>query len=684
MSLQNLKIKNYLFLFLFLVLEVLILISTAKRTLIEYYPGYYDQAAYLYNTYKFYYFSVEKNLFKSSIYSLWSPSSTGVLTYANNLLFIYLFGVGRLSALYINFLYLVSAQFFIYYSISKYTKSNLAGLFALGLFSTVNFPFFFAGGVFDLRFDFGTTCLYSILLSLIICSDLFLKRKYIIPIALVGSFCILNRFIAVIYVFGLYISYIFYLYYFSINKLSIKNKLQELKNFNNKIRNIIIVIAITTFVTFPFLIHNFNKIYSYYFLGHFLSEEKNIRAAEQNVHNFWDSISYYPISVFRDHLGHYFFYAFIIYILIIFFYNSFLYFKNNTINSKNQKKSKDIFILLAISIFIPIFLLTLDVSKSPVVGQIVVPSIIFFFTIFTSKNFFLDNTNKFIKNFTYLFFIFCSCILISFETKPAFKETSFQQAKSINELYSKIYFIIKKNYYSKPIISFIDQQDFFDYAPLAIWAVENKNEWLDLATVSSGGILEKSKNELIQLIKSSNIVLIPKTSISGIYPVYTSYKKYKLDMYNYLNKNFTYDGNFILFDGYKVDIYSKPNILITGLTKDSWVTHDGILITIPNQSKKNSLNLSLKFKYTQEININNLDVNLVCKYLKACKFSKEIYLENNNNFIFVNIKIPEQFSKDELKFNLKFNQFFIPNLVNKSNDQRKLSLIFDSFEITQN
>ena len=47
----------------------------------------------------------------------------------------------------------------------------------------------------------------------------------------------------------------------------------------------------------PFLFLARDAIYNYYVVGHFLSAEKYIRAAEQGVRSLWDDLTYYPWSV---------------------------------------------------------------------------------------------------------------------------------------------------------------------------------------------------------------------------------------------------------------------------------------------------------------------------------------------------------------------------------------------------
>lgn len=123
---------------------------------------------------------------------------------------------------------------------------------------------------------------------------------------------------------------------------------------------------------------NWQNIYNYYFVGHLIGNEKNIRMNELGIQNLYQALLYYPKSLFISHLGS----VFLFILGVIFTYAIFGYLFIKTVYKKsiNVQYNKEIICFLSLAILLPFIVLNLDASKTPVVINILVPPILFLST----------------------------------------------------------------------------------------------------------------------------------------------------------------------------------------------------------------------------------------------------------------------------------------------------------------
>lgn len=290
-------------------------------------------------------------------------------------------GANRLSALTINLGYFLILQIYGFYVIKTLTKSSCYGLIFIGLILSVGAPYFWAGGINDFRIDFIAFNLYGLLVGSILISNVFEDKKWTYISCFFAIYCFCMRFITVFYIFGMIgltllsfvIDLIFCAYFFKKNILVCYSNYPD----NKRIRNLIRFCIIFSIAFVIVCILTKDQLLNYYFVGHYAGEEKFLRLKESGVLNFSDYLYFYPQSLVKDHLGFFIFkligsFYFIVAIQII---GSF--FQRKSILLKNNGQEFRVVYFLLYSILSPLLILTMDISKSPVVASIMVVPFIY-------------------------------------------------------------------------------------------------------------------------------------------------------------------------------------------------------------------------------------------------------------------------------------------------------------------
>ena len=352
----------------------------------NFYPAQFDQAAYLplfYRTYE----AIQKQGFISGLVN--SP------TLANAILFpiqasisFLIFGASRFNALLINFVYLIALQLYCILTVKAVFKKSYLAILFLGMFLCINAPFSReSGGLFDVRTDLIAFCAYGIFVCSVIRSQFFLDRKWSVLSALMACLTILLRTITLVYFSGIIACLLVYLLFKQIKGFHAQTVIH--KENKTRLVNLILFCVSIAIIAVPWVWMNKEALYNYYVVGHILNGEKYIRALEAGITNTWQSIFYYSHSLLFIHIGNlaltFFISLFLLYSLLHIIYKKYnpSFFSSqksrSTITMNTETWRMGTIFLLA-SIFVPMIILTLDVSKSPIVANIMVtPTIWLFF-----------------------------------------------------------------------------------------------------------------------------------------------------------------------------------------------------------------------------------------------------------------------------------------------------------------
>src|SRR6266436_2082609 len=361
------RIHTVLLIVLFAV-EAMIFYVHVARDIAPFYPSNFDQLSYYIATYDL--ISAFHARGPSVIVDelLQPNSATGTTFVLQGALLSLIGGENRTAILSINLVYLLALQFVFFVVIRTRTGRTDLAWIAMALLQSLSTLFNGAGGIYDYRIDFSAFCLYGIW------SCSFLRTRRTLLVAALGILLVYSRFFTIIYVGGVLGTLL------AINTYGIwRNPSPYLTAVAaRRIRNILLSGTIIAVVCGARLFLSRAAIYDYYVVGHVLGEEKFIRAHELGLYTIADHLFYYPKSILEKHVG-------LLTLLMAGALAGWSLWSDRVTTSElftRPRRFRQEFITLGLAILIPVAFLTINVSKSPVVGGIVAVPIVLAMVLF--------------------------------------------------------------------------------------------------------------------------------------------------------------------------------------------------------------------------------------------------------------------------------------------------------------
>src|SRR6266478_8519045 len=356
------RIHTVLLITLFAV-EASIFYAHVARDIAPFYPSNFDQLYYYLATYDLIGAFHARGPIVLVEELLQLSSATGTTFVLQGALLSLIGGENRTAILSINLVYLLALQFVFFVVIRRRTgRADLAWI-GMALLLSLSTLFNGAGGIYDYRIDFSAFCLYGIWTCLLVWSRSFLRTSRALVVVAIGILLVYSRFFTVIYVGGVLGALL------AINTYGIwRNPSPYLTAVAaRRIRNILLSGTIIAVVCGARLFLSRAAIYDYYVVGHVLGEEKFIRAHELGLYTVAGHLLYYPKSIIEKHVG-------LLTFLIAGALAAWSLWSDRVTLSElltRSRRFRQEFITLGLAILIPVAFLTINVSKSPVVGGIV-------------------------------------------------------------------------------------------------------------------------------------------------------------------------------------------------------------------------------------------------------------------------------------------------------------------------
>jgi hypothetical protein len=363
-----------------ILVEFLLFRHYLHREVVWAYPQYTDQVAYLSQAYETYESMKSRGIVRAI--AAQPPIAQGALMPVQAGLFFFVAGPSRQSALDLNFIYFALLQCGLVGTVRWLAGRWDVAWIALGLLLSAGTPFLGAGGIADFRMDFIAFCLYGLLLCAVIRSRVLADWRWAPAVALVGAVLIGFRFIAAVYVAGALglLAVVFIARLFS-------RDAPTRHDSRRRLAALLIAGAILALLVAPLLWANRNAIHDYYWVNHVTGAEKEVRAAEVGANEWAAALMYYPRSLLTRHAG----FAFLATAGAILIgaalvrlggervrAGSVARSEEGTTGSKRETTPLDTYPLsLAWAasgafLIVPLAALTMDVSKSPVVADVMV------------------------------------------------------------------------------------------------------------------------------------------------------------------------------------------------------------------------------------------------------------------------------------------------------------------------
>jgi hypothetical protein len=362
----------------------------AEREVAWAYPANHDQTVFLSQTYETYETILDQGLWaglwhgfnvlgpqntlahlQASLRENSSPppaarrSATGALIHIQGALLFLMLGPSRLSALTLNFLYFALLQLVLAWTLHWLTRRWSVALIGVGILLTAVAPFYYVGGLMDFRIDFIALCIYGVLMGLVLRSGVFASRRWSLVAGAVSALLVLFRFITAVYltgIFGLLVPY------FCFRLCRRRRDPAAWQVELRRLTGLLTAGLILALVTGPVLWHRREAIKHYYIVGHVTGQEKHIRAQQFSANHPY---AFYTRSLLLDQAGP----TFLTLCALMFGIGLVLALRAKSAAQRARDRAGlDValaYVFLGTSLVVPLIILPMHISPSPVVVNIV-------------------------------------------------------------------------------------------------------------------------------------------------------------------------------------------------------------------------------------------------------------------------------------------------------------------------
>lgn len=573
---------------LLFVIEALVFYTQLASRITPFYPPHYDQLVYMVEVYRLI------DAFQTGGWAaLFAPiihpaSPNGVSFAVQGALLTLIGGPNRTAMLSLNLLYVLALQLVLFKTVRARLQRVEFAWMATALLLSLAAPFYYAGGLYDFRIDFSALCLYGIWVCLILRSDGFSDLRVGLIAAAVGVWLILLRFITVVYLGAVFGGLLVVL----LVGIRIATSPEKRADYVRRARNLFICGALTAALAFPVLFAARRHLYDYYGIGHLLSDEKHIRAAELGIGTLFEHLIFYPNNLIHFQLGRPS--LWLISALLAAAVAATLLFERATLRQRLARVRRRGFdlIVCALALGVPLAILTLNFAKSPVVAGIaVVPIILLAVTLSASiwpgdmqpgagllapvplAGLRLAGIGYFVVGFA------------AFLGNSAVDTNGVPRAdrERIVRLNEAIVRYAQERGVTNPKLSVDRVADYINVGTLELYGYESFRR---IANFSGHfghggyGIFATSREDALRLIGNSDIVVLTDAHLDRAhpYPMNAKIKEYWGELWQWANENLT----LVLKEdvlGIPHHVFMRPSMKIGGFS-GRWITSAGLRIEV--------------------------------------------------------------------------------------------------------
>jgi hypothetical protein len=661
-----------------LAFEALLLWSFYCREIAWYPPLNFDQLAYLEEAYRLRERILEHGLGDPLRVSWYKGHVSGLLLPIEGALSGLLLGGARWPQLAVNFVFFGALQVFAFYTARNVWDRRVFGYAVVGLIlcqATAWLPW---GGLFDFRMDFSAYCLYGIWACAVLRSKLFLDRPWAIGCGLIGGFLILHRFFTVIYLLGAGAGFAGVCVAVGFIRRADSDLARRMwRRFYNLSLSAGLIIIIGA----PILILNWPAIHDYYVVGHVVSNEKYIRAAELGIKDTVGHLLFYPQSIIRDHLGQTFLLGSAITIAGGLAARCFGRSGNLGTGMKPETYRDETFLLQVVfllgAMLGPIIVLTADIAKSVVVGGIVgVPAALLIVTLAARVTRKLRGP-EFSRASKLL--VAASLAVFALGLFNLFNRTSrhlpeYAQRRDLNRLVELEDWLI--NYASErgwrdPYISYDLISDRLNSGVLNVSALEQSREPIVFHTLLGAAMTGIGESEALSLLKASDFVILTTLQKTGLFPFYRDVARYWDHLKAWADEEMI-PVRTVPFDGFTATVYARPSAILSGLS-GGWLTPDGLSIEAPRAALLRFPKIRLSGATDYSRLPKTPDVSATVDTAAGPQSVPASFHRTDTGYeILIDTSATELPPADSIILHLHFDTFFVPKNVGKSDDAREL------------
>jgi hypothetical protein len=595
-ALQPTSYRYAVYLSLLFAAEAVVFYVQMVDQIAPFFPKNFDQTSYINYTYRLFE-TIRDHGWASILSEIAHPSTpSGTALIVQGAVIAFFGGPNRTALASLNLIYFIILQLVVFQTIRVRTRNIYLALVAIALLLSMPTIFNSAGGIFDFRMDFAAFCLYGIWTCLIVWSRCLAQVRITAVLTAVAVLLIATRSFTVIYIGGVLIGLLIH------SIVGIRRAANQVSRDRavHRARNIFWSGALVAIATFPLLFAARQQLYEKYVVGHFLNEEKYIRAEEMDVHSIAGHILFYPKSILTDHIGQPALWLILVLVGLSIAGASWANGGQPRQIAKRLCHYLSEFVALGLTTIIPIALLTIDIAKSTVVGGIVVvpillAAILAIGTILLSARVTPPPTTG--VRLTYesrlvsrtikesLPFIACVSILIfsisAFLTHASVRQhemsrSDLEEVRSINELIASAAIQFGRR---EPTMSIDRVVDYLNTGTVALAAYERFRHRLDFRRGMLGeNIFAIPRDNALRMVADSDFFVLtdPVHGRESPYPMNVEIQKYWNELRIWALQNM------VVLDSREISgishwVFAKPPVKITGISA-GWITSAGITI----------------------------------------------------------------------------------------------------------
>ncbi|MBV8378551.1 MAG: hypothetical protein JO279_16260 [Verrucomicrobia bacterium] len=561
-----------------IVLEALLFTSFYTREVAWYPPDNFDQASYLIETYR-----LQERVFAHGLGQLWKVfwsrgHAAGVLFPIEGALAGIIIGGTRWPQLCVLFLGFCGLQIAAFTTARAAWQRRVYGYIALGLIlSETTLWFLDGGGLFDFRIDFLAYCLYGVWACTVLRSQLFLHRYWSLGCALIGIFLVLNRFVTLTYLLGVSAGFGLFC---GVVAIFWRRDADLVSRMQQRLINLGLSTASLTVVVVPVLLNNWRAIEGYYVLGHAVGEEKYVRAAVLGIKDLQGHLSFYPNSIAQHHLGSVFFGTSAIAICCGLATRILRRSPREEPVARHDETFFLQIIFLVGAIIGPLVVLTVDISKSAVVGGIVGGPAALLVVAVTASVASRPSPRESVLGGRIL--AGCAVAVFAFGLYNQLSQASRhwpayahrQDLKLLDELDKSLADLASEYGWTHPGISYDVITGWLNAGPPTISAFEQSRQLIEFQPMLGNGVLGVDRAKAMSLLKQSDFAIFTTLPKKGVYPFYALIASYWEDLKAWADDNMVI-ARIVPFSSFTATLYVRPTARISGLS-GGWITSHGL------------------------------------------------------------------------------------------------------------
>ena len=656
---------------LLILFQWLLFVQFARREIIPFPPRHNDQTAYLSHSYQTYETILAHGLRQGVRLGLKAPLANGMLLHVQAAVLYLFFGAERLTALGLNFLYFAAFQGALVATVFWLTRRWSVAFFALGLLLVAQSPHAWIGGLADFRIDSIAFSLFGIFLCVVVRSGFFASRRWSLAAGAVAAVLVLFRFIVAVYLAG--ILGLALLYYGG--RWWARRRPPEAR----RLGGLCLAGLVTAAIAVPPMVKKARLLWSYYVVNHVLGGEKNVRAEEFGASGGARAVFYYAHSLAVDHLGKVF-----LVLAAAGIVNALILRRGSCrkpsgtrlpLGLRQLPASHLAWFFLTVCLAVPCAILTVNVSKSPVVGSILVPVVLWLalWPLLAAASR-LEGSRVVLGGLAAVALFGGALNQIRAATQRNLWPGADEEAPRLAALYDDIVHYCVANRLRQPLYLTNVITDITASSTIHVFAYERHGALVNLGERIGGTIMDVEEATALQTLAQSDVVLLGDAPCQACpyYPFHKRMEALLTRMREVCERDMIPLRQDFVQRQY-LTLYVRPRLAVVG-GMGGWVTDRGITLTGPATALRKMPAVQLQGHFRPHMLGYRLPRGTVSFSTRSGPKELPVALEAEGEKYTIRFTVdPADFEGDgQAILRLHFDSYFIPSDLGLNDDRRRL------------